>query len=61
MENKSGAIYWFQFGDLAHNEEYIGENSRTFGERFKEHLMEPSPMLNHGHNTGHTITQDNSK
>ena len=43
MENNSGTIYWFQCGDLACDEEYIGETSGTFGERFKEHLKEPSP------------------
>ena len=32
MVNKSGAIYWFQCGDLTCNDEYIGETSRTFGE-----------------------------
>ena len=55
MENKGGAIYWLQFGDLACDEEYIGETSRTFGERFKEHLKEPSPIHSHSCNTGHTI------
>ena len=59
MENKSVAIYWFQCGDLVHDEEYIGETCRTFGERFKEHLKEPSLIHNHSHNTGHTTTQDN--
>ena len=59
MENRSGATYWFQCGDLACDEEYIGENSRTLGERFKEHLNEPSPIYNHCNNTGHPTTQDN--
>ena len=59
MENKSGAIYWFQCGDLACHEEYIGETSRTFRERFKEHLEEPSPIHKHSHNTDHTTTQFN--
>ena len=59
MENNSGAIYWFQCGDLAFDEEYIGETSRTFGERFKHHLKEPSPIFNHSNNTGYPITQDN--
>ena len=59
MENKSVAISWFQCGDLACDEEYIGETSRTIGERFKEHLMEPSPIHNHSNNTGHTTTPDN--
>ena len=59
MENKSGAIYWLQCGELACDEEYIGETSRTFGERFKEHLKEPSPIHKHSCTTGHLTTQDN--
>ena len=43
MENKSGAIYYFQCEELVCVEECIGETSRTFGERFKEYLKEPSP------------------
>ena len=41
LDKKSGAIYWYQCGEPACNEEYIGETSRTFGERYKEHLKEP--------------------
>ena len=29
-KTRSGAFYWFQCGDLAHDEESIGETSRTF-------------------------------
>ena len=36
MVNQSGAIYWYQCGDLDCDDEYIGETSRTFGERYKE-------------------------
>ena len=59
MENTSGAIYWFQCGELACDEEYIGETSRTFGEIFKGNLKEPSPIHNHSHTTDHITTQDN--
>ena len=41
MVNQSGAIYWYQCADLGCDEEYIGETSRTFGERYKEHLKAP--------------------
>ena len=58
MVNKSGAIYWFQCGDLTCNDEYIGETSRTFEERFKEHWKEP-PIHHHSNNTGHPNTQNN--
>ena len=60
-KTKVRAIYWFQCGYLAYDEEYVGENSRTFGERFKEYLKEPSPIHNHSNITSHTTTQDNFK
>ena len=59
MANKSGAIYCFQYGDVTCDDEYIGETSRAFGERFKEHLKEPSPIHHHSINTGHPTTQYN--
>ena len=59
MANKSGAIYWVQVGDLACDDIYQGETSKAFGERFKEHLKDPSPIHDHSCTTGHTITQDN--
>ena len=57
--NESWAIYWFQCGDLTCDDEYKGETSRTFGERFKEHLKDPSPIHHHSSNTGHPTTQQN--
>ena len=59
MANKSGVIYWLQCGDLTCDGEYIGETSRTFGERFKEHLKEPSPKHHHSINTGHPTSKHN--
>ena len=59
MVSKSGAIYWFQCGDLSCDDEYIGEISRTFGERFKEHLKDPSPIHHHSNHTGHLTSQNN--
>ena len=53
MVSKSGAIYWLQCDDLSCDNEYIGETSRTFGERYKEHLKGPSPIYQHSNNTGH--------
>ena len=55
MANKSEAIYWFQWGDLTCDDEYIGKTSRTFGKRFKEHLKEH----HHSISTGHPTTQHN--
>ena len=54
MVNQSGAIYWYQCGDLRCDDEYIGETSRTFGERYKEHLKLPSAIHHHSNQTGHT-------
>ena len=45
MVNQSGAIYWYQCGDLGCDDEYIGETSRTFGERYKEYLKAPLPFI----------------
>ena len=53
MVNQSGAIYWYQCGDLACDDEYIGETSRTFGEGYKEHLRAPSAIHHHSSQTDH--------
>ena len=45
MVNQSGAIYWYQCGDLGCDEEYIGETSRTFGERYKECTWRPPQLF----------------
>ena len=45
MMKKSGVIYSYKCGRVECNEEYIGESSRTFGERFKEHQKAPSPHI----------------
>ena len=59
MVNQSGAVYWYQCGDLSCDDEYIGETSRTFGERYKEHLKSPSAIHHHSNQTGHTNNQNN--
>ena len=59
MVSKSGAIYWFQCGDLSCDDEYIGETSRTFGERYKEHLKDSSPIRQHSNHTGHPTSHNN--
>ena len=47
MMTKSGIIYSYKCGRVECDEEYIGESSRTFGERFKEHQKAPSPIFDH--------------
>ena len=59
MVNQSGAIYWYQCGDLHYDDEYIGETSRTFGERHKEHLKAPSPIHHHSNQTGYPTSHNN--
>ena len=41
------------------DEEYIGVSSRTFGEKFKEHLKAPSPIYDYFNTTGHQVTIEN--
>ena len=61
MVSQSDAIYWYQCGDLTCDDEYTGETSRTFGERYKEHLMDPSPICHHNNQTNHPINKNNFK
>ena len=56
IQEKSGVIYRYKCDRVEYDEEYIGESSRTFGERFKEHQMAPSPIYDHFNTTGHNIT-----
>ena len=59
MVSISGAIYWFQCGDISCDDEYIRETSRTFDERYKEHLKDPSPIDQHSNHTGHSTSHNN--
>ena len=59
LDTKSGAVYWYQCGELTCNEEYIGETSMTFGERYKEHLKELSPIHGHRNISQHSTNHDN--
>ena len=59
LTKKSGIIYRFKCDRLEFDEGYIGETSRTFGERFKEHIKAPSPIHDHNNTTGHTTSLEN--
>ena len=59
IKKKSGIIYRFKCDMLECDEEYIGETSRTFGERFREHLKALSPIHDHSNTTGHTTSLEN--
>ena len=58
---QSGVIYKYHCDRVDCDEEYIGESSRTFGERFKEHLKPPSPIYDHSNISGHSVTINNFK
>ena len=59
ITKKSGIIYRFKCNRVDCDDEYIGESSRTFGERFKEHLKAPSSIYDHYNITGHSTTIEN--
>ena len=59
MVNQSAAIYWYQCGDLGCDDECIGETSRTFGERYKEHLKARSAIHHQSSQTGYPTNHNN--
>ena len=61
MVNQNDAIYWYQCEDLGCVDEYIRETSRTFGERYKEHRRDPSPIHHHNNQNNHPINHNNFK
>ena len=56
---KSGVIYRYKCDREVCDEKYTGESTRTFGERFKEHLKAPFPIFEHCNITGHHTSVDN--
>ena len=58
IQKQRGVIYRYQCDRVDCDEEYIGEPSRTFGERFKEHLKPPSPIYD-SNISGHNVTINN--
>ena len=61
IKKKSNVIYWFRCDKIDCKEEYIGESSRTFEERYKEYLKAPSPIHEHQNSTGHITSVENFK
>ena len=59
IKNRSGVIYRFKCNRVECDDEYIGESSGTFGERFREHLKAPSPVFDHFNITGHQVSLEN--
>ena len=56
---KSWVIYRYMCNRVDCNEEYIGESSRVFAERFKTHQKAPSPIFDHTNTSGHKINIEN--
>ena len=59
IKSRSGVIYRFKCNRVECDDEYIGESSRTFRERFKKHLKAPSPIFDHFNTTGHQVSLEN--
>ena len=59
MLKNSGVIYRYKCDRVECDEEYIGESSRTFGERFKEHQKAPSSIYDHYNISGHMVSIHN--
>ena len=59
IQKQSAVIYRYQCDRVDCDKEYIGESSRTFGERFKEHLKPPSPIYDQSNITGLNVTINN--
>ena len=59
ITKKSGIIYRIKYNRVDCDDEYIEESSRTFGERFREHLKAPSPRYDHYNTTAHSTTIEN--
>ena len=59
ITTKSGIIYRYECNRVECDEKYIGDSSRTFVERFREHLNAPFPIHDHFNITGHSTTIEN--
>ena len=59
MLKKSGVIHRYKSDRVECDQEYIGESSRTFGQRFTEHQKAPSPIYDHYNISGHLVSTDN--
>ena len=52
-------VGWYTDMSVHCEDENIGELSRTFAERYKEHMKAPSPIHDHDNTTGHNISTNN--
>ena len=61
IAKKSSIIYLFRCDEIACEDEYIGESSRTFGKMYKEHPKAPSSIFEHQSTTGHKTSVENCR
>ena len=59
INKKSDIFYRYKCDKVECDDEYIGESSRTFEERFREHHKAPSPIYDYFNITGHSTTIGN--
>ena len=59
MTRKNGVLYWYRCDKIDIDEEYIGESSRMYWERYREHLKAQSPIFDHQMNSGYITTVEN--
>ena len=57
-DHQSNVIYGYQCKEVDCDVVYIGETSRTLGERYREHLK-TTPIHVHSIQTGHNCNEDN--
>ena len=58
-DSKSVVIYSYKCDCITCSEDYIGEISRSLGERYKKHLKRPTHIHAHIQQTGHNTTSNN--
>ena len=59
LVRKSGAIYWYQCGELMCDMEYIGKTSRTFWEKIQRAPERTLTIYGHSNESGHSTNPDN--
>ena len=59
MVSKSGAIYWFQCGDLSCDDKYIGKSPGLLVKDTKSTRGDPSPIHHHSSHTDHPTSHNN--
>ena len=59
MTKKNSVIYWYRCDKIDCDKEFLGESSRIFRERYRQHLKAPSPIFDHQNNSGHITTGEN--